>query len=173
MTRSLAADETSRVASVSVQVVRFARQLNSLRAQAQAKHRHGVEWSSYVLLFHLVRAGALRSSALAESVCADPSTVSRQTALLVDLGLVERRPDPDDGRAVQLVATQRGRELYEQMRRDRDAVFESVLQDWSEQDVAALTDLLDRFTTDIERHRALTTRPTSPQTDPQTSQENA
>jgi DNA-binding MarR family transcriptional regulator len=87
------------------QVVRLMRQLGSLKAQAATQGRHPVEWSSYALLLHLIQDGPMRSSALAETVCADPSTVSRQAATLVELGLVERRPDPDDRRAVQLAAT--------------------------------------------------------------------
>jgi DNA-binding MarR family transcriptional regulator len=140
---------------VSAQVVRLMRQLGSLKAQAAAHSRHGVEWSSYVLLLHLVNDGPMRSSTLAEQVAADPSTVSRQTATLVELGLVERLPDPADRRAVQLAATERGAELFRRMREDRVAIFDSVLADWSDADVDQLTELLTRFTTDLERYRPL------------------
>ena len=138
---------------VSAEVVRLMRQLGSLKAQLGPRSRHGVEWSAYVLLFHLVQDGPMRSRDLAGCVAADPSTVSRQAAALVDLGLVERRPDPADRRAVQLAATERGAELFRQIRADREAMFDVVLSDWSAGDVAQLTSLLARFTTDIERHR--------------------
>jgi DNA-binding MarR family transcriptional regulator len=138
---------------VSAQVVRLMRQLSGLKAQAAAHSRHQVEWSSYALLLHLIQDGPMRSSALAESVCADPSTVSRQAAALVEQGLVERRPDPADRRAVQLAATERGEALFRRMREDREAMFDTVLRDWSEADVEQLTALLARFTADLERHR--------------------
>ncbi|WP_162248105.1 MarR family winged helix-turn-helix transcriptional regulator [Angustibacter sp. Root456] len=138
---------------LSAQVVRLTRQVAALRAHLTNRARHGVEWSAYVVLFHLVKAGAMRSSALAEMVCSDPSTISRQTASLVEHGLVERRPDPDDGRAVQLAATDAGRALFDQMRAERDGLIASVLVDWDPADVATLAHLLDRFTTDLERHR--------------------
>ncbi|WP_426564078.1 MarR family winged helix-turn-helix transcriptional regulator [Angustibacter sp. McL0619] len=141
-------------AELGEQVVRLTRQMGALKAHASSKHRHGVEWSSYVLLFHLVKHGQpMRASLLAEVVCADPSTISRQTASLVENGLVERRPDPDDGRAAQLVATTKGRELYAQVRTNRDELFAGVLADWQADDVRQLATLLDRFTTDLERHR--------------------
>jgi DNA-binding MarR family transcriptional regulator len=140
---------------VSAQVVRPMRQLGSLKAQAVPHAKPGVEWSSYVLLFHLAGDGPMRSSTLAERVAADPSTVSRQVATLVDLGLVERRPDPADRRAVQLAVTEEGAELFRQMREHRVAMFDSVLADWSDADVDRLTELLTRFTTDLERHRPL------------------
>lgn len=138
---------------VSAQVIRLMRQLGGLKAQAAAHSRHGVEWSAYALLLHLVQDGPMRSSALAESVCADPSTVSRQAATLVEQGLVERRPDPADRRAVQLAATERGTALFREMRAAREAMFDTVLVDWSDEDVEQLTGLLARFTSDLERHR--------------------
>ena len=138
---------------LSAQVVRLTRQVGTLRAHLTNRSRHGVEWSAYVVLFHLVKSGAMRSNALAELVCSDPSTISRQTASLVDHGLVERRPDPDDGRAVQLAATDQGRALFDQMREERDGLIASVLVDWDDADVRTLTALLDRFTTDLEHHR--------------------
>ncbi len=138
---------------VSAQVVRLMRQLAALKAQSAAHSRHGVEWSSYPLLLHLVQDGPMRSSTLAERICADPSTVSRQAATLVEQGLVERRPDPDDRRAVQLAVTDRGAALFATMRADREAMFDTVLRDWSDDDVRQLTELLARFTADLERHR--------------------
>lgn len=146
-----------------MQVGRFTRQVGLLRARAIQGELRGVDWSAYMLLFHLVAEGPMRSRALAEAVCADPSSVSRQSGTLVEHGLVERRPDPDDGRAVQLVATERGHELAVRMRGQRDALFDAVLVDWEPADVWALAGLLDRFTTDLERARPGLLRPTSHQ----------
>ena len=101
----------------------------------------------------LVNSGAMRSNALADLVCSDPSTISRQTASLVEHGFIERRPDPDDGRAVQLAATAKGFATFRQMREERDAMLASVLADWDPADVQTFTHLLDRFTTDLEHHR--------------------
>jgi DNA-binding MarR family transcriptional regulator len=140
-------------AELSTQVVRLTRQIGALRAHITAHQRHGVEWSAYVVLLHLVKAGAMRSSALAELACTDASTISRQTTALVERGLVERRPDPDDGRAALLAATDRGRELFRQMRDERDALIADVLSDWDRTDVRALAVLLGRFTNDLEAHR--------------------
>jgi len=141
-------------AEVGNQVVRLTRQIGALRAHMSAKARHGVEWSSYVLLLHLVKHGEpMRASSLADVVCADPSTVSRQTAALVEHGLVERRADPEDGRAVQLAATAKGHELFAQMRDERVQTIAEVLADWTPQDAHTLAALMDRFNTDLERHR--------------------
>src|SRR3982750_1173248 len=53
----------------------------------------------WALLVPLERDGAQRGSALAARAGGDVSVASRQLATLERSGLVERRPDPDDGRA--------------------------------------------------------------------------
>ena len=101
------------VAPLSEQVLRTAACLQHRCASSSTANRRtsgdGVEWAAYGLLFQLVNDGPQRSSALAETACVDPSTVSRQVAQLVKAGLVERQSDPEDGRASLLVATERGR----------------------------------------------------------------
>ncbi|MFC7655700.1 MarR family winged helix-turn-helix transcriptional regulator [Pseudonocardia benzenivorans] len=88
--------------------MRLVRLIERAYALHQIEHPDGVERATYVLLVHLVKDGPYRSRALADAVHSDPSTVSRQVAHLVRLGLVERVTDPDDGRAVLLVATDEG-----------------------------------------------------------------
>ena len=88
-----------------------------------------------MLLFQLCKDGPQRSSALAATVCVDPSTVSRQIADLVDLGLVERRADPQDGRASLLAATEAGQERHRLLHERRDRAFAVMLADWSDEDV--------------------------------------
>ena len=66
----------------------------------------GLDAALYVFLLHLIDVGPVRAAALADRTGLDKSTVSRQVARLVELRLVERVPDPLDGRAriVQLTA---------------------------------------------------------------------
>src|SRR4051812_19671945 len=66
------------------------------------------EVASLFLLVRLVKGGPKRAKELADQMCADQSTVSRQVAGLVKSGLVERQADPYDGRASILVPTASG-----------------------------------------------------------------
>jgi DNA-binding MarR family transcriptional regulator len=148
------------VEALSDQVLRLTRTAGALRSQLAARHTggedgtHGIEWAAYALLFQLVTEGPKRSSTLAEAVCVDPSTVSRQVAELVKAGLVERVPDPADGRASLLVATERGRDVYAARKARRVATFGRIVSDWPDDDVAALTDLLVRFNDSFVARRA-------------------
>ena len=138
--------------NVSNQLVRLMRLIGSVKAQAAARTPNGPEWSTYNVLFHLVNDGPQRSKVLADRMHSDPSTVSRQATALVELGLVDREPDPDDGRAALLAASAAGHELFATMRAHRDQMFQAVLADWSPDDVVTFADLLGRFNADFEKH---------------------
>jgi DNA-binding MarR family transcriptional regulator len=114
--------------------------------------RSGVDRSTIMLLKSLVVLGPSRSSALATAVHSDPSTVSRQIAALVRDGLVERRADPEDGRASVLVPTEAGLEVLEEQRKRMGHSLARVVQQWAPEDVATFLDLLERFVADHERH---------------------
>jgi DNA-binding MarR family transcriptional regulator len=137
---------------LSAQLIRMMRLINSVKVHAAAKQRHGVEFTSYVLLFQLVRTGPQRLSALAGCVHADISTVSRQISALVENGLVERRPDEHDRRAALLAATNEGLALFRRMRRERNDMFNDVLGGWTAEEVGELTSLLTRFNDDFAAH---------------------
>jgi DNA-binding MarR family transcriptional regulator len=133
---------------------RLVRLIERRQAQRNADHPDALERATYHLLVHLVRGGPRRAGALAEEVHSDPSTISRQIAQLVKLGLVERTADPDDRRATLLAATVEGRRVFEENRRRRNEHLAALLSTWDEPDRRVLGDLLTRFATDFEHdHR--------------------
>jgi DNA-binding MarR family transcriptional regulator len=142
------------VARLSQEVTRLVRASHSLKAQLHGRHADGIEWAGYMLLFQLSTGGPQRSSTLAASACVDPSTVSRQVATLVDAGLVERRADPHDGRAILLAATDLGAARHRAIHERRDRAFARLVADWSDDDVTTLVTLLDRLNTSVLDGRA-------------------
>ncbi|MCZ4096400.1 MULTISPECIES: MarR family winged helix-turn-helix transcriptional regulator [Streptomyces] len=64
-----------------------------------------------LLMMRLWDAGPQRQSELIKLLDLDPSTVTRMVQRLEQSGLVTRRPDPDDGRAVLVEATEAGHTL--------------------------------------------------------------
>jgi DNA-binding MarR family transcriptional regulator len=114
--------------------------------------RAGVDRSAVMLIKTLVLLGPSRSSALAAAVHSDPSTVSRQIATLVRDGLVERRADPEDGRASVLAPTETGLKLLEEQRRRIGLALARIVRQWAPEDVDRFLDLLDRFVADHERN---------------------
>jgi DNA-binding MarR family transcriptional regulator len=137
---------------VAMAMVRLFRMSACVQAQLA---KAGVDRSAFVLLATLVTEGPRRLSALAEAVHADASTVSRQITPLVKDGLVERRADPQDGRASVLAATPEGIALLQQQRHQRNVAIAHVLAGWLVEDRQRLVELFERFTTDYERRLPL------------------
>jgi DNA-binding MarR family transcriptional regulator len=120
-------------------------------AVASQLSKLGIDKTSMTLLSALTTVGPVRSNALAEAVYSDPSTISRQVAGLVKDELIERRADPDDGRASLLAVTDKGRELLEARHHQRSCGFARMLAHWPPEDRERFADLLERFLVDHER----------------------
>ncbi|WP_433801583.1 MarR family winged helix-turn-helix transcriptional regulator [Actinomycetospora sp. CA-084318] len=135
---------------IGLQLIRLIRLIERQRVMKAKKD--GVERAAYVLLARLVIEGPHRSNALAEAVHSDPSTVSRQIAALVKVGYVERRPDPADGRACLLAATDEGHRVFAKNRDLRNRWISDITSDWDDDDRERLVTLMDRFTTALENH---------------------
>jgi DNA-binding MarR family transcriptional regulator len=102
------------------------------------------------MLVPLERDGDQRCSALALQVGVDVSVASRQLAVLERLGYVERRPDPQDGRASLLRLTDAGAAALTAARALRADWSLTALATWDESDARLLSDLLDRLVSDLE-----------------------
>ena len=104
----------------------------------------------WAMLVPLQRDGDQRCSALAQQIGVDVSVASRQIAVLERLGYVERRPDPQDGRASLLSLTADGDEALAAARALRAEWSLTALAGWDEADARLLSDLLDRLVADLE-----------------------
>ena len=104
-----------------------------------------LDGAGYGLLALLADSGPLRASDLVARIGLDKSTVSRQVANLVDLGLVDRSADPVDGRAQVLTPSAEGSARLTRIRDARRARWEEDLSDWPAEDVARLGELLSRL----------------------------
>jgi DNA-binding MarR family transcriptional regulator len=144
------------------QLVRLVRLIERVQAQYHAEHPDAVDRATYLLLVHLVKDGPRRAGTLAEAVHSDPSTVSRQVAQLVRLGLVERVADAADGRATLLVATDEGRRVFDENRQLRNRGIASLMAEWSADDRDAFAHLLTRFTDAFESHKSRSAEPAGP-----------
>lgn len=112
----------------------------------------GIDRSAIVLLKNLLHLGPSRSRALAEAVHSDPSTVSRQVAALVSDGLVERRADPEDGRASLLAVTDHGVRLLEEQRARFALSIARMVSHWDPADLDTFVGLFERFLADHQSY---------------------
>lgn len=144
--RSGGRDRGAGVASVAESVIDLLRTVRRSKARLMAAAGDDVDSATQTLLRTVAVDGPMRASALAAGVQSDLSTISRQVAVLVTRGLLERRADPVDGRASLLVVTAAGRTVIADHEQARTAFFEEVLSGWSTEERDQFARLLDRFT---------------------------
>ena len=90
---------------------------------------HDISVTQCYALETLVEHGPLRLGALAERLFLDKSTTSRVVATLVKKGYVEQGADAEDGRAIALSATRKGRSLCTRITDDLVDQQKQLLQD--------------------------------------------
>lgn len=97
------------------------------------------------VLFVLARAGECRASELAAEIGVSQSSLSRQIGELVDKGLVDRHPDPDDRRAHRVSCSASGHEVLALVGKRRTERLSAALAEWDDDQIVTALDVLDRL----------------------------
>lgn len=92
----------------------------------------------------------IRSSELAERVGVGRATISRQVRRIEELGLIDRRPDPDDSRGQLLKLTAEGARRLAEAQDARRGWLAEALSAWSRDDVTSLATYLERLNAAID-----------------------
>ncbi|MGZ4454352.1 MAG: MarR family winged helix-turn-helix transcriptional regulator [Nocardioides sp.] len=112
--------------------------------RARAVHPE-LQPASYLLVAYLAEHGPMRSSAIAGVFDIDKGAISRQVQHLVELGLVDRTPDPDDGRATLVSASEAAVRRLAEVTSERRRWLDERLADWSDEDLGTLVGALGRY----------------------------
>ncbi|MFT2016914.1 MarR family winged helix-turn-helix transcriptional regulator [Streptomyces sp. 796.1] len=110
----------------------------------------GVDRQTYRVLSGLARLGPQSAARLADEVGIDRSGASRYADRLEAAGLIERGPDPHDGRATLLSLTPKGRTTVAGLRDALTRHLEDRIADWPEGQAQALIDGI-RLLIDVPR----------------------
>ena len=128
-------------------VIRRVKRVIGVRARAV---HPDLQPGSYLVLTHLEATGSCRSSAIAEAFDMDKGAVSRQVQHLTELGLIERTPDPADGRAALLTVTDDARRRMADVQRHRRKYLDERLGVWSDDDLRQFVDMLARYNASLD-----------------------
>ncbi|RMB61328.1 MarR family winged helix-turn-helix transcriptional regulator [Tessaracoccus antarcticus] len=122
------------------------------RALAKRPHQ-GMDHQDFSTLVTL-SSGACSEGARLSDLAAmrgfDVSTMSRRVAHLCDSGLLERHPDPQDGRAHLLSLNDAGRHALSAERARRVHLITESLGEWTPEDKSELARLLSRLNDSLE-----------------------
>ena len=151
MSNPMASDDTraARTEAVRALEAEFSELINRIRRiliDNANRVSPGMLPGAYKVFTTIVRREGITLSALAESLVADKGQISRTVRELEQLGLVERTPDPDDGRSSLLSPTPFGLERLADARAPQERTLVDALEDWPIDDILNLTRLLHALT---------------------------
>jgi DNA-binding MarR family transcriptional regulator len=136
MSRKAAAD-TSLIDTASQLRMAIVRTARRLRQEAAAESAD-LSPTAVSALASINRHGPLTPSELAHIERVKRPTVTRTLAHLEAEGLVERTPDPSDGRSALVAINAAGRERMRRLRKRKNAYLARRMRDLSDEDVATL-----------------------------------
>lgn len=110
--------------------------------------------AAYWILTILWHRGSLRAAAVADELELDKGAVSRHVQHLLDLDLLDRTPDPDDGRATLLSLSAEGERRLNSVDEQRRRWFDEVLGSWSDEELAGFAAEMSRYNRTLEAARA-------------------
>ncbi|QTE29695.1 MarR family winged helix-turn-helix transcriptional regulator [Pengzhenrongella sicca] len=130
------------------------RRARSASAAMSQQLHPDLESSAYLLLTYVGRQPGVRSSDLAAHIGVGRATISRQVHKLEELGLLRRRPDPQDARGQLLELTDEGAHVVTTTQDSRRRWLRSALTSWSTEDVTTLAASLAHLNETIEEAAA-------------------
>jgi DNA-binding MarR family transcriptional regulator len=131
---------------VDYELTRFVRRVR-MRGMSRLGEIHPqLDYGTFLFLIAICDAAdGIRGSELAEQLGVHKSTASRAVSTLDSLGLVQRVPDPDDGRAQRLVPEPEAQAKVDAYRQKSHVRLSSILSDWTPDEVTTFARSLARL----------------------------
>lgn len=148
MTTVIAPESTAAMLAVEEWISVLAGQIRTSIRDAAAAIDPALPPFGLRLLRLLERCGPTHAGAAAELLFVDRSAISRQARQLAELGMVEARPDPEDGRARFLALTAAGAERMRAVLPAQRMLLHRNLSSWPEADLRAFAGYIERLTTE-------------------------
>ncbi|MGE8546268.1 MarR family winged helix-turn-helix transcriptional regulator [Alcaligenes sp. Marseille-Q7550] len=111
----------------------------------------GMPMPRWRILICLYQDGCVSQKQLVRHLRIDPAAVTRQLKSIESLGLIERFTDEQDNRLTNVRLSAAGRELVEATLPRRRRLVETMLQDFSDQDLEQLIALLTTWERSLSR----------------------
>jgi MarR family transcriptional regulator for hemolysin len=110
----------------------------------------GLTVSQAYALLTLQETGAIAMNDFAAVMRLHGTTMTRMADALVEKGLVERRPAPDDRRIVRVTLSAQGQATAERVQQMKRQLLSEAFAGRSESEQTAIVEILDRLTATVE-----------------------
>ncbi len=147
-------DRTTATRTLERELSTLIRRLKRVVAERAVEVHPDLQPAAYWILTHLEHHGSQRAATVAEHLELDKGAVSRHVQHLLDLGLLDRTPDPDDGRATLLALSEDGARRLSAVDQHRRQWFGEALGSWDDDELAGFAAGLSRYNRTLEQARA-------------------
>jgi DNA-binding MarR family transcriptional regulator len=148
-TRTSAA-RTDALRGIEDEITTLVRRLKRTIAERAHEVHPNLQGASYLVLGWLAEHGPVRASAIVEVFSTDKGVISRQLQHLEELGLVERTPDPADGRATLVSASAEAVRRLGAVDERRRTLLDERLGDWSVDELSEFARQLGRYNRSLD-----------------------
>jgi len=121
------------------------RRIKHVIAERAACVHPELQAGAFHMLIWIADKGPVRSTALVDEFHVDKGAVSRTVQHLCELGLLDRAPDPADGRAALVSASPEAIRRLREANAQRRAWVQERLEGWSAAELADLAERLERY----------------------------
>ena len=121
----------------------------TMRANAQ-EVSDGMLPGAFKVLNSIARLGSATMSELTERLMIDKGQLSRTVRELDERGLIERSPDPEDGRSTLLSLSDYGADRIALVHDRRKDILQTVLHGWSVSEIDRFTAMLHALMTGLD-----------------------
>jgi DNA-binding MarR family transcriptional regulator len=146
MRETQAAAESGAASEMAAALLTASRVLVAISARSLAAVDEALTMPRFRMLVVLENAGPTNLAGLAERLGVNPSTATRMVDRLSASGMVERTPDPADGRVTKITATAVGRTVVREVNARRQADIARIVAAMPGGDQKALIAALRVFT---------------------------
>lgn len=112
----------------------------------------GISESRYELLYQLFKTEEINQSTLQKSVNIDGAAITRHLKHLEANGMVTRRRNPTDNRAIFVRLTKEGRNQLVGYKKEKIGFMNQTLQDFTPEELESLSDMLNRMQKNISEY---------------------
>jgi DNA-binding MarR family transcriptional regulator len=138
-------DRTESLRQLEREVGVLIRRVKRVIGERAAAVHEDLQPASYLMLSWLADEGQVRASVMVEKFNIDKGAVSRQLQHLQDLGLIDRTPDPADGRATLIEASDDARRRLADVSEHRRKYLDERLGDWTADELSGFVDQLAKY----------------------------